>query len=156
MKKNILPLVALLLFCCISTGFAQQKTKNLLSMLHLSESDLPEGYQFSEVLACKTSKLNSFYKNVNNYSDEIGQVAFKGFQSIESDSDKGSILYFQFQDPKGLQNFLNDYLWGKEGKASEKRPDEYMILAENFLILWSVNLDSPIKGISKLKIEQLK
>ena len=74
-------------------------------MLHLSESDLPEGYEFTETLSCKTAKLSSFYKNIDKYSDELGHVAFKGFQSLEGKGDSGSILYFQFKNAKSLQSF---------------------------------------------------
>lgn len=145
----------MLLLGASTTSVAQQQSKNILNMFELQQKDLPEGYQFTEVLNCKTAQVNSFFKNIDLYRNDIGTVAFKGFQSIESKNDSGSILYFQFQDPKNLESFLNDYLWGKDGEASNKRPERYMILANNYLIIWSVELDSPITEISRKKINSL-
>jgi len=138
------------------SSFAQRGSKNFISAFQLAEKDLPEGYQFVEGLACKTAKLNSFYKNIELYQNDLGEVAFKGFQSIEGNGSKGSILYFQFKSTKDIHNFLEDYLWGKAEKPSAKHPEEYLLFVNEFLIIWSLDLESPIKKISATKIEGLK
>lgn len=120
----------------------------------LTDSEIPKGYSKTDKLICKTVHAQSFYDQSDLYSPLVGTVVRKDFQSFEKKGDKGSILYFEFdKDFKG-ESFLQGLLWGKSGKQTKQEPDEYSIKGR-FLVIWSFNLDSEIKKISKDKVTKL-
>jgi hypothetical protein len=125
-----------------------------LDSMMLKDAEVPQGYKKSTELICATPHACSLYDQVDLYESLLGKVTTKTFQSYNKKGDKGSILYFEFDKPFTAQGFLNGLLWGNETKPSRAEPDEYFAKGK-MLIIWSFNLKSEIKQISKAKIQQL-
>lgn len=122
--------------------------------LKLNNTEIPTGYSKSDKLLCVTPHANSFYNQTDLYETFLGKVTKKEFQSFEMKGDKGSILYFEFEDNFTEEKFLEGLLWGQGTKPTKSEPDEYYA-KENILIIWSFNLKSDIKKVSKTKIMTL-
>ncbi|MGB0522001.1 MAG: hypothetical protein ACPGJS_03535 [Flammeovirgaceae bacterium] len=150
---HILSLTLFVILLFPNTLHAQQGGS--LDVLKLETKDLPTGYQFTEKLKCRSTQAAQLYKNINTYQQELGGVAHASYQSVIGNKDSGSILYFQFNESKDIQAFLEQHLWGDKGQPSKTRPEEYAVYGK-ILIIWSTNSDSKIKAASKRKIENVK
>lgn len=133
------------------TGLSFAQT---IDSLKLSDTEVPTGYLKSNKLLCVTSHASSFYDQTDLYETFLGKVTKKEFQSFEKKGDKGSILYFEFENEFKGQGFLNGLLWGQDTKPTKSEPDEYYAKGK-ILIIWSFNLKSELKQISKSKIIKL-
>ncbi len=125
-----------------------------IDSLRLNDSEIPIGYAKSNELLCKTPHALSIYQQMDMFESFLGKLEHKDFQSFEKKGDSGSILYFQFQKDFTGQGFLDGLLWGSDGKPSKSEPDEYFAKG-NILVVWSFNLKSNLKSISKEKVERL-
>ena len=125
-----------------------------IDSLKLSDSEIPVEYSKSNQIICVTPHGCSFYNQTDMYESLFGKVAKKEFQSYYKKGDRGSILYLEFEKEFNGQSFLNGLLWGQESKPTKAEPDEYYSKGK-ILIIWSFNLKSELKLISKTKIAQL-
>ncbi|HVY74179.1 MAG TPA: hypothetical protein VG890_05075 [Puia sp.] len=117
-------------------------------------SEVPSGYTKSNDLLCVTPHASSFYTQTDLYEAFLGKVTRKEFQSFSKKGDEGSILYFEFEKEFSGQSFLDGLLWGQGSKPTKSEPDEYYAKG-NMLIIWSFNLKSELKKISKAKVSEL-
>ena len=147
MRKSSLSL--LILFFAIPTiSFGQ------IDSLKLTDGEIPSGYQSSKELLCVTPHASSFYDQTDIYGSLIGFVTRKEFQSFGKKGDKGTILYFEFEKEFKAQAFLNGLLWGSASVPTKSEPDEYYAKGK-ILVIWSFNLKSELKAISKAKVMRL-
>ena len=142
------------LFTGVFTAIVSLAFGQTLDSLKLNDPELPQEYSKSNRLLCVTPHASSFYDQTDLYESLLGKVRRKEFQSFEKKGDKGSILYFEFENDFTGQSFLNGLLWGQDTKPSKSKPDEYYAKGK-FLILWSFNLKSELKQISKAKVTKL-
>jgi hypothetical protein len=119
--------------------------------LKLNEAEIPAGYSVSDKLLCATPYACSFYEQVSLYESFLSKVVRKEFQSFNKKGDRGSILYFEFDKDFNEQAFLNGLLWGQSAKPTKGKSDEYYVLG-HFLIIWSFELTSDLKEVSKSKV----
>jgi hypothetical protein len=138
--------LSLFLFVAANSLFAQQ-----LDSLKLLASEIPEGYQETTKREYKTPHAVSFYEQVELYQSFVGKLKKKDMQSFHKKGDKGTIFYFEFESEFEGAAFLDGLLWGQEGKASSKKPEEYFA-KEKFLVIWSFDLKSELKEVSRTKI----
>jgi hypothetical protein len=125
-----------------------------IDSLKLSDAEIPSGYSKSDQIICVTPHGCSFYDQTDLYESMFGKVVKKEFQSFYKKGDRGSILYLEFEKEFNGQSFLNGLLWGQESKPTKAEPDEYYSKGK-ILVIWSFNLKSELKLISKAKITQL-
>lgn len=143
MSKKIA--LAFFLSFSVCLGFGQS-----IDSLKLTDTEIPAGYIKSEKLLCATVHANSFYTQADLFESLVGKIVKKDFQSFEKKGDTGSILYFEFEKDFEARTFLNGLLWGKGSKPTKSEPDEYFAKGR-ILIIWSFNLKSELKQISKVK-----
>jgi hypothetical protein len=142
-------LFSILFSTIIGISFGQS-----IDSLKLNESEIPAGYTKSDKLLCVTPHATSFYDQSDLYEAFLGKVKKKEFQSFTKKGDKGSIIYFEFEKEFKGQAFLDGLLWGQDSKPTKSEPDEYYTKG-NILIIWSFNLKSEIKEISKTKTKNI-
>lgn len=146
--KITIPLSALfLLFTC--NVFSQTITD-----LKLKPKEIPKIYAVSDGNICITPQACSFYNDIQTYSNIVGTVKNKAIQSFKSKTDRGSIMYFEFEHVFKGDRFLQGLLWGKDGQPTDEHPEEYVVKGK-FLIIWSFRPDSAIREKSEEKIETL-
>lgn len=155
MKNAFFSLFFVLFALSINSVNGQQGTTNQLGFLQLTEKDVPVGYQFITRLKCQSSNVTALYKNIASFENELGKVVHTNFQTLKANKETGTILYFQFENAKDSKAFLDNYLWGNEGKPTIAHPEEYAAYGK-FLVIWSTGLNSEIKKASQNMIERLK
>jgi hypothetical protein len=124
-----------------------------IDSLKLLGKEIPEGYSISEVNNCISIQACTFYDNPDLYASIIGKIKNKTLQSLESKKDKGSIMYFEFENGFKNGNFLGSLLWGGD-KPTKEHPEQYFSKG-NYLIIWSFKKESPIINISQDKIKAI-
>jgi hypothetical protein len=139
------------LVAVLFTGITGIALGQPLDSLKLDDKEVPDGYSKSDELLCVTPHAYSFYTQTDLYETFLGKLTKKEFQSFGKKGDKGSILYFEFEKEFKGQDFLNGLLWGGGTKPSMSEPDEYYSKG-NILIVWSFNLKSELKEISRTKV----
>ncbi|MEJ8842190.1 hypothetical protein WG954_07335 [Lacibacter sp. H375] len=139
-------LLSLFLFSAANSLVAQQ-----FDSLKLSQTEIPEGYLESSKREYKTPHAVSFYEQVELYESFVGKLKKKDIQSFNKKGDKGTIFYFEFESDFEGAAFLDGLLWGQEGKATTKKPEEYFAKGK-FLVIWSFDLKSELKEISRRKV----
>lgn len=145
MKINILLLA---FFTLLTTNVSSQA----IADLKLTNKEIPKSYTLSDGNICITPQACTFYNDIETYSNIVGKVKSKAIQSFKSNGDRGSIMYFEFEHTFKGERFLQGLLWGKAGEPTKERPEEY-IANGKFLVIWSLQPDSPIKEKSETKVE---
>jgi hypothetical protein len=107
-----------------------------LADLKLKPKEIPKGYTLSDGNNCVSIQACSFYNDIETYSDS------------------GSIMYFEFEHVFKGERFLQGLLWGKGGQPTDEHPEEYLVKGK-FLIIWSFHQDSPVKEKSEAKIDTI-
>lgn len=125
-----------------------------LADLKLKPKEIPKNYAVSDGNICITPQACSFYNDIETYSNIVGTVKSKAIQSFKSKSDRGSIMYFEFEHTFKGDRFLQGLLWGKAGEPTDEHPEEYLAKGK-FLIIWSFKSESPLKEKSENKVETL-
>ncbi len=143
-----------ILFFFLFTSITAISFGQIIDSLKLSDTEIPAVYSKSDEMNCVTPHAHSFYVQTDLYETFLGKVVKKEFQSFSKKGDKGSILYFEFEKEFQGQGFLDGLLWGQGSKPTKSEPDEYYTKG-NILIIWSFNLKSEIKQISKTKVIQV-
>lgn len=146
--KPTIPLFTLFLLLA-TNSFSQTLTD-----LKLKPKEIPKTYILSDGNICITPQACTFYNDIETYSNIVGTVKSKAIQSFKSKTDRGSILYFEFEHTFKGDRFLQGLLWGKDGQPTDEHPEEYLAKGK-FLIIWSFRPDSTIKEKSETKIEAL-
>jgi hypothetical protein len=152
MKKGFLIIIVLSLsFNTFSQKTVKAPVSEVFRALKLTKMDLPQGYNLSTEMNCKSMQAALFYDSYESlYTDLIGKLKSKEFQSVSNEQDNGSILYFEFEKEFTQTGFLEGLLWGGE-KPVREHPEEYYANG-NILIIWSTSNISLIKERSKKKI----
>ncbi|WP_343697218.1 hypothetical protein [Flavobacterium sp.] len=122
--------------------------------LKLKPKEIPKGYIPNDGNICVTPQACNFYTDIETYSNIVGTVKSKAIQSFRNKTDRGSIMYFEFDHVFKGDRFLQGLLWGKDGQPTDEHPEEYVVKGK-FLIIWSFRADSPIREKSETKIETL-
>jgi hypothetical protein len=122
----------LLLFLLFNSNLFSQT----LADLKLKPKEIPKGYTLSDGNNCVSIQACSFYNDIETYSDS------------------GSIMYFEFEHVFKGERFLQGLLWGKGGQPTDEHPEEYLVNGK-FLIIWSFHQDSPVKEKSEAKIDTI-
>lgn len=144
--KSLLPLV-ILLFSSVAWGQGIESIK-------LTNEELPAGYKQSSKMLCKSVQALSFYEQTDLYESFLGKIKSKSYQTFESRKDKGSVLYFEFENYFTGEAFLLGYLWGGGFEPTKSHPEEYYVKGK-YLIIWSFDTKSEIKKISKEKVKKV-
>ncbi len=148
LMKLTIPLSTLLLL--LTTNLFSQTIDDL----KLKNKEIPKSYTFSDSDICITPQACTFYNDIATYSNIVGVVKSKAIQSFRSKTDRGSIMYFEFEHTFKGDRFLQGLLWGKAGEPTDEHPEEYLAKGK-FLIIWSFKPDSTLKEKSEAKIEAL-
>jgi hypothetical protein len=122
-----------------------------IDSLQLNDKEIPENYSLTKDNNCISIQACTFYDDPGTYEMLIGKLRTKKFQSFDSKKDKGSIMYFEFEDGFKGDAFLGGLLWGGD-KPTKEHPEEYYSKG-NFLIIWSFKKGSLITKISMDKIK---
>ncbi|OXA76332.1 hypothetical protein SAMN05444397_10157 [Flavobacterium aquidurense] len=146
--KITIPLSALFLLLT-TTLFSQT-----IADLKLKNKEIPKAYTLNDGQICVTNQACNFYTDITTYSNIIGVVKSKEIQSFRSKTDRGSIMYIEFENRFKGDKFLQGLLWGKDGQPTDEHPEEYLAKGK-FLIIWSFHPDSVIKEKSEAKIDAL-
>ncbi|MCL2130856.1 MAG: hypothetical protein FWH36_00145 [Lentimicrobiaceae bacterium] len=124
-----------------------------LDDLKLSGNEIPQGYSLTDEDNCISIQVCIFYKNPEMYEMIIGKLKTKQIQNFDSENDKGSIMYFEFENDFEREDFLKGLLWGGS-KPSKEHPEEIYVKGK-FLIIWSFQKNSEIVKKSKEKIKKI-
>ncbi len=125
-----------------------------LDSLKLSSKETPSEYTVSNTDNYAISiQARTFYKNPAMYGALIGKFKSKDIQNFESKNDKGSIMYFEFEDGFNGEGFLEGLLWGGD-KPTKEHPEKYYTKG-NFLIIWSFHKGSSVEKLSEDKIKMI-
>ena len=124
-----------------------------IDSLKLSDKEIPEGYSLTKENNCISIQACTFYDNPEMYEALIGKLKSKQIQNFDNKKDKGSIMYFEFEDGFKGEGFLGGLLWGGN-KPTKEHPEEYYAKG-NFLIIWSFKKGSAVTKTSKDKIEAI-
>ncbi len=125
-----------------------------LDSLKLSSKEIPAEYTVSNTGNYAISiQARTFYTNPEMYGALIGKFKSKDIQNFESNNDKGSIMYFEFENGFKGEGFLGGLLWGGD-KPTKEHPEKYYTKG-NFLIIWSFHKGSDIEKISEAKIKKI-
>lgn len=146
--KITIPLSAL--FLLLTTNLFSQT----IADLKLKPKEIPKTYAVSDGNICITPQACTFFNDIQTYSNIVGTVKNKAIQSFKSKTDRGSIMYFEFEHVFKGDRFLQGLLWGKDGQPTDEHPEEYVVKGK-FLIIWSFRPDSAIREKSEEKIETL-
>lgn len=146
--KFTIPLSTLLLL------FTNNIFSQTITDLKLKPKEIPKTYTLSDGNICVTPQACTFYNDIETYSNIVGTVKSKAIQSFKSKTDRGSILYFEFEHVFKGDRFLQGLLWGKDGQPTKEHPEEYLVKGK-FLVIWSLHSESPLKEKSETKIETL-
>ena len=122
-----------------------------LDTLKLSDAEIPQGYSLTRENNCISIQACTLYDNPEMYGSLIGKLKSKQIQNFDSKKDKGSIMYFEFEDGFKGEGFLGGLLWGGD-KPTKEHPDEYYAKGK-FLIIWSFKKGSLLTKASKDKIK---
>jgi len=131
--------------------FTIESNGQSIDSLKLSDKEIPEGYSLTKENNCISIQACTFYENPEMYEALIGKLKSKQIQNFDSKKDKGSIMYFEFEDGFKGEGFLGPLLWGGD-KPTKEHPEEYYAKG-NFLIIWSFKKGSVITKTSKDKIK---
>ncbi|SHH24428.1 hypothetical protein [Flavobacterium defluvii] len=140
----------LTLFLLFTTNIFSQT----IADLKLKPKEIPKGYIPNDGNICVTPQACNFYTDIETYSNIVGTVKSKAIQSFRNKTDRGSIMYFEFDHVFKGDRFLQGLLWGKDGQPTDEHPEEYVVKGK-FLVIWSFRADSPIKEKSENKIESI-
>ncbi|KQB37802.1 hypothetical protein [Flavobacterium aquidurense] len=138
------------LFLLLTTNIFSQT----LADLKLKPKEIPKSYTPIDGQICVTPQACNFYTDIETYSNIVGIVKSKAIQSFKNKTDRGSIMYFEFEHTFKGDRFLQGLLWGKDGQPTDEHPEEYLAKGK-FLIIWSFRPDSTIKEKSEAKIEAI-
>lgn len=139
-----------LLFLLFTTNIFSQT----LADLKLKPKEIPKTYTPNDGNICVTPAACNFYTDIETYSTIVGTLKSKAIQSFKSKTDRGSIMYFEFEHTFKGDRFLQGLLWGKDGQPTDEHPEEYLAKGK-FLVIWSFRPDSFIKEKSETKIEAI-
>jgi len=143
-----------LLFAALFVFISAVSFGQAIDSLQLNDTEIPAGYSKSDEMLCVTPHACSFYGQTDLFETFLGKIIKKGFQSFNKKGDSGTILYFEFEKEFKGQSFLSPLLWGEGKKPTKSEPDDYYAKG-NILIIWSFNLKSELKQISKTKVMRL-
>jgi hypothetical protein len=141
----------LLIILSLAFLFAIESNGQSIDSLKLSDEEIPEGYSSTKEDNCISIQACTFYGNPEMYGALIGKLKSKQIQNFDSKKDKGSIMYFEFEDGFRGEGFLGGLLWGGD-KPTKEHPEEYYAKG-NFLVIWSFKKGSPVTIASKNKIK---
>ncbi|MFZ0597760.1 MAG: hypothetical protein WAM46_12340 [Flavobacterium sp.] len=139
-----------LLFLLLTTNIFSQT----IADLKLKPKEIPKTYALNDGNICVSVQACNFYTDIETYSTIVGTVKNKAIQSFKSKTDRGSIMYFEFEHTFKGDRFLQGLLWGKDGQPTDEHPEEYLAKGK-FLVIWSFRPDSTIKEKSETKIEAI-
>jgi len=121
--------------------------------LMLSEKEIPKGYSLVNESNIISFQASMFYDKPEIYEKIIGKLKNKKIQNFDSEKDKGSIMYFEFENNFEREDFLRGLLWGGS-KPSKAHPEEIYSKGK-ILIIWSFHENSEIVKVSKKKIKKI-
>ena len=133
--------------------FIFQSKGQSIDSLKLSDKEIPEGYSLTKNNNCISIQACTFYTNPGIYEMLIGKLKSKQIQNFDSKNDKGSIMYFEFEEEFKGEGFLGALLWGGN-KPTKEHPEEYYT-KRNYLIIWSFKKGSAVAKASKNKISAI-
>lgn len=143
------------LFTLLAISFFLSITTNgqNIDSLQLFDKEIPEGYILTNSNNCISIQACSFYENPGMYEMMLRKIKTKKIQHFDQKKDKGSILYFEFEDEFKGEGFLGGLLWGGD-KPTKEHPEEYYAKG-NFLVIWSFKKGSPVTKASLQKVRAL-
>jgi hypothetical protein len=142
-------LIILTLVLFLTTKTSGQGIDSLL----LTDIEIPESYSFTNDNNCISIQACTFYDNPGMYEMLIGKLKTKKVQNFYSKKDKGSIMYFEFEEAFKGEGFLGGLLWGGT-KPTKEHPEEYYTKG-NFLVIWSFKKGSVVTKVSKDKVKAI-
>jgi hypothetical protein len=122
-----------------------------IDSLKILDKEIPEGYTLTKENNCISIQACTFYDNPEIYESLIGKLKSKQIQNFDNKKDKGSIMYFEFEEGFKGEGFLGGLLWGGN-KPTKEHPEEYYAKG-SFLIIWSFQKGSLMTATSKNKVK---
>jgi len=138
------------LFLLLTTTLFSQT----LADLKLKPKEIPKGYTLNDGNICITPQACTFYNDIETYASIVGTLKSKSIQNFKSKTDRGSVMYFEFEHTFKGDRFLQGLLWGKDGQPTDEHPEEYLAKGK-FLIIWNFHPNSALKEKSETKIEAI-
>jgi hypothetical protein len=152
-KRKIISMKKLLtLFTCVFFMAIKTNGQNIDS-LQLNDKKIPENYSLTKNKNCISIQACIFYDKPEMYEMLIGKVKTKRIQNFNNKKDKGSIMYFEFEEDFKGEGFLGGLLWGGD-EPTKEHPEEYYVSGK-FLIIWSFKKGSLITKTSKDNIKAI-
>jgi hypothetical protein len=137
MKK----IITLLFLISTSLIFSQSKSIDLVKE---KITEISSEYKTYDKLKCQSIQATLLYKNPEIHSYILGETIHKEFQTFKYKGDKGSILYFEFdENAEKAKGFLEGLLWG--GDEPTKSHPEKIIIDDKLMIIVSFPLKSKIR-----------
>jgi len=146
-------MIRFLTLLCLICVLTLKSNAQSLEGLKLSESEVPEGYKSTDSKNCVSIQSCIFYDRPDMYESTIGKVKSKQVQNFTSRKDKGSIMYFEFEEEFKSEAFLGGLLWGG-AKPSTAHPEEFHSSGK-FLVIWSCKKESSVKKVSQAKVKAM-
>ncbi len=124
--------------------------------LLLKEGDLPDA-KFGKDLIAKSIQVQYFYLMPNTYSAMLPPLAEKEIQSLESKSERGSVMFFRYDgDIESMKSFLSGLFYGPSGTPSNDHPEEF-ITQKDLLIIFAFEKGSNLgANVKKKMMEKIK
>ncbi|MFK8059562.1 MAG: hypothetical protein AB8B78_05665 [Polaribacter sp.] len=137
MKK----IITLLFLISTYLSFSQSKS---IDSVKEKITEISSEYKSYDILKCQSIQATLLYKNPETYSFILGKIKHKEFQTFKYKSDKGSILYFEFdENTEKAKGFIEGLLWG--GDKPTKSHPEKIIINNKLMIVVSFPLKSKIR-----------
>lgn len=140
-------LLAPLLVACLMIFHGKAQS---IDSLKLSAIEIPDGYVLTKDVNCISIQACTFFEKPEMFESLTGKIKSKDIQNFNSKKDKGSIMYFEFEDAFKGAAFLEGLLWG--GNQPTREHPEELYTKGNILIIWSFKKNSAITKISRQKI----
>lgn len=121
--------------------------------LKLSEKEIPADYSLVNENKCLTMQACMFYENTETFEKIVGVLKEKRIQNFDNEKDKGSIMYFEFENDFEGEAFLKGFIWGATSPSKEH--PEGIYVKGKIVIIWNFNKNSKIAAISKNKIKKM-
>ncbi len=161
MKKSILSLVSLFatkISVVVILVLSNQQNNALaqsVDSLKLFPSEIPAGYVEVTEMLNKAYHPVLIYENNDLVSDNLGTIKNKTYQSLKGRGDKGTVFIIELEKPMENTDWLKPFLYGPSEMAPSAMHPEEFIIHDRFLIIWSFEINSKIKQISKEKIQRI-
>jgi hypothetical protein len=122
----------------------------------LSKNDAEKNVSIGKDIMFTTEEVGQYYADPSEFAFSLPVPAAKDVQSFSSGSDRGSVMYFQYDSIIEEYSILFRSIFSKREEPSERHPEEY-IIEGNMLIILCFDVKSKLKeDVKKVILNKLK